>query len=91
MPAVIYRRWKTYMGGGDWDELLGGNDRLTQRRPPNEYAREVVIVTGGTFGIGRAITLRLATLGHSVVAFGLEASAGFKHRGGCDPGACVPN
>jgi NAD(P)-dependent dehydrogenase (short-subunit alcohol dehydrogenase family) len=32
----------------------------------------IVIVTGGTFGIGRAITLRLATLGHSVVAFGLE-------------------
>jgi NAD(P)-dependent dehydrogenase (short-subunit alcohol dehydrogenase family) len=33
----------------------------------------VVIVTGGTFGIGRAITLRLASLGHAVVAFGLEA------------------
>ena len=33
----------------------------------------VVIVTGGTFGIGRAITLRLAALGHTVVAFGLEA------------------
>jgi NAD(P)-dependent dehydrogenase (short-subunit alcohol dehydrogenase family) len=33
----------------------------------------VVVVTGGTFGIGRAITLRLAELGHSVVAFGLEA------------------
>lgn len=33
----------------------------------------VVIVTGGTFGIGRAITLRLAALGHRVVAFGLEA------------------
>jgi NAD(P)-dependent dehydrogenase (short-subunit alcohol dehydrogenase family) len=32
----------------------------------------VVIVTGGTFGIGRAITLRLAALGHAVVAFGLE-------------------
>jgi NAD(P)-dependent dehydrogenase (short-subunit alcohol dehydrogenase family) len=32
----------------------------------------VVIVTGGTFGIGRAITLRLAELGHRVVAFGLE-------------------
>jgi hypothetical protein len=26
-----YRRWKSYMGGGDWGELLGGNDRLTQR------------------------------------------------------------
>ena len=33
----------------------------------------VVIVTGGTFGIGRAITLRLAALGHAVVAFGLES------------------
>ena len=33
----------------------------------------VVIITGGTFGIGRAITLRLAALGHSVTAFGLEA------------------
>jgi NAD(P)-dependent dehydrogenase (short-subunit alcohol dehydrogenase family) len=36
-------------------------------------ASRVVIVTGGTFGIGRAITLRLASGGHSVVAFGLEA------------------
>lgn len=33
----------------------------------------VVIVTGGTFGIGRAITLGLASRGHAVVAFGLEA------------------
>ena len=32
----------------------------------------MVIVTGGTFGIGRAITLRLTALGHKVVAFGLE-------------------
>jgi NAD(P)-dependent dehydrogenase (short-subunit alcohol dehydrogenase family) len=36
-------------------------------------APQIVIVTGGTFGIGRAITLRLAALGHAVVAFGLEA------------------
>ena len=36
-------------------------------------ASRVVIVTGGTFGIGRAITLRLAALGHAVVAFGLES------------------
>jgi NAD(P)-dependent dehydrogenase (short-subunit alcohol dehydrogenase family) len=36
-------------------------------------APRVVIVTGGTFGIGRAITLRLAELGHSVVSFGLES------------------
>lgn len=32
-----------------------------------------VLVTGGTFGIGRAITLDLAARGHQVVAFGLEA------------------
>jgi NAD(P)-dependent dehydrogenase (short-subunit alcohol dehydrogenase family) len=32
----------------------------------------VVIVTGGTFGIGRAITLTLARRGHAVTAFGLE-------------------
>ena len=34
---------------------------------------KVVIVSGGTFGIGRAITLGLAGRGHAVVAFGLEA------------------
>jgi NAD(P)-dependent dehydrogenase (short-subunit alcohol dehydrogenase family) len=34
---------------------------------------KVVMVSGGTFGIGRAITLGLAQRGHSVVAFGLEA------------------
>ena len=33
----------------------------------------VVIVTGGTFGIGRAITLGLAARGYAVVSFGLEA------------------
>jgi NAD(P)-dependent dehydrogenase (short-subunit alcohol dehydrogenase family) len=33
----------------------------------------VVIVTGGTFGIGRAITLTLARRGHEVVAFGLDS------------------
>jgi NAD(P)-dependent dehydrogenase (short-subunit alcohol dehydrogenase family) len=32
----------------------------------------VVIVTGGTFGIGKAISLTLARRGHRVVAFGLE-------------------
>jgi NAD(P)-dependent dehydrogenase (short-subunit alcohol dehydrogenase family) len=32
-----------------------------------------VLVTGGTFGIGRAITLGLAERGHHVVAIGLEA------------------
>jgi NAD(P)-dependent dehydrogenase (short-subunit alcohol dehydrogenase family) len=36
-------------------------------------ASKVVIVSGGTFGIGRAITLGLAQRGHRVVAFGLEA------------------
>jgi NAD(P)-dependent dehydrogenase (short-subunit alcohol dehydrogenase family) len=34
---------------------------------------KVVLVSGGTFGIGRAITLGLAGRGYSVVAFGLEA------------------
>jgi NAD(P)-dependent dehydrogenase (short-subunit alcohol dehydrogenase family) len=34
---------------------------------------KVVLVSGGTFGIGRAITLGLAGRGHAVVAFGLEA------------------
>ena len=34
--------------------------------------RQAVIVTGGTFGIGRAITLRLAERGYLVTAFGLE-------------------
>lgn len=33
----------------------------------------VVIVTGGTFGIGRAITLTLSRCGHQVVAFGLDS------------------
>jgi NAD(P)-dependent dehydrogenase (short-subunit alcohol dehydrogenase family) len=33
----------------------------------------VVIVTGGTFGIGRSITLTLAKRGHNVVAFGLDS------------------
>ena len=31
-----------------------------------------MLVSGGTFGIGRAITLGLAERGHAVVAFGLE-------------------
>ncbi|HET8748571.1 MAG TPA: SDR family NAD(P)-dependent oxidoreductase, partial [Ramlibacter sp.] len=31
----------------------------------------VVIVTGGTFGLGQAITVELARRGHQVVAFGL--------------------
>ena len=35
---------------------------------------KVVVISGGTFGIGRAITLNLAKRGHSVVAFGLEAA-----------------
>jgi len=34
---------------------------------------KIILVSGGTFGIGRAITLGLARRGHSVVAFGLEA------------------
>src|ERR1700709_626227 len=35
-------------------------------------AGKIAIVSGGTFGIGRAITVGLAARGHSVVAFGLE-------------------
>jgi NAD(P)-dependent dehydrogenase (short-subunit alcohol dehydrogenase family) len=35
--------------------------------------KRVVIVSGGTYGIGREITRRLAFEGWSVVAFGLEA------------------
>ncbi len=37
-------------------------------------SEKVVIVTGGTFGIGRAITLGLARRGHRVVAFGLQTT-----------------
>ena len=33
---------------------------------------KVVIVTGGTYGIGRAITVTLAERGYRVIAFGLE-------------------
>ena len=33
----------------------------------------VIIVTGGTFGIGRAISLKLARDGHRVIAFGLDS------------------
>lgn len=36
-------------------------------------AARTVIVTGGTFGIGRAVTLGLAAQGYTVTAFGLEA------------------
>jgi NAD(P)-dependent dehydrogenase (short-subunit alcohol dehydrogenase family) len=35
-------------------------------------SRRVAIVTGGTFGIGQAITMNLAARGYAVVAFGLE-------------------
>lgn len=35
-------------------------------------AAKVVIVTGGTYGIGRAITVTLAEQGYRVVAFGLD-------------------
>lgn len=39
----------------------------------HENESRVAIVTGGTFGIGRAITLTLAERGFRVVAFGLDS------------------
>jgi NAD(P)-dependent dehydrogenase (short-subunit alcohol dehydrogenase family) len=36
-------------------------------------SEKVIIVTGGTYGIGRGITLKLAELGYQVVAFGLDS------------------
>ncbi len=35
--------------------------------------RKVAIVTGGTYGIGRAVTVALAAKGYAVVAFGLDS------------------
>jgi len=37
-----------------------------------DSGKPVAIISGGTFGIGRAITLALASQGYQVVAFGLE-------------------
>lgn len=39
----------------------------------------VVIVTGGTFGIGKSISLVLASKGHDVVAFGLDSPQPSSH------------
>ncbi|WP_458766315.1 SDR family NAD(P)-dependent oxidoreductase [Cupriavidus basilensis] len=41
-------------------------------QPEQVNEMPVTIVTGGTFGLGKAITLLLAQRGHSVVAFGLR-------------------
>lgn len=38
------------------------------------HEKQVVVVTGGTYGIGRAITVGLAARGHTVVAFGLDTA-----------------
>src|SRR5579859_3505543 len=38
---------------------------------------KVVIVTGGTYGIGRGITTELAQRGYQVVAFGLDSPQPF--------------
>jgi NAD(P)-dependent dehydrogenase (short-subunit alcohol dehydrogenase family) len=40
---------------------------------PDAQNRRTVIVSGGTYGIGRAIVLELARQGWRVIAFGLEA------------------
>lgn len=42
--------------------------------PQATDAQKVVIVTGGTYGIGREISLGLAGRGHQVVAFGIETA-----------------
>ena len=48
-------------------------------------ARRVAIVSGGTYGIGRGITLKLASQGWRVVAFGLDApQMGSKAQNGTD-------
>ena len=46
----------------------------------------VVIVTGGTYGLGREITIGLARRGHRVVAFGLEARQVSSLAGDAIPG-----
>lgn len=46
----------------------------------------VVIVTGGTFGIGRSITVTLAHRGHNVVAFGLDTPQISSTAAGSIPG-----
>lgn len=40
--------------------------------PPSSHNGPVTIVTGGTFGLGLAISVELARRGHHVIAFGLE-------------------
>jgi NAD(P)-dependent dehydrogenase (short-subunit alcohol dehydrogenase family) len=49
---------------------------------------KVVIVSGGTFGIGRAITLGLSRRGHSVIAFGLESAQVSSTAQAAIPGLC---
>lgn len=54
-------------------EFLSQPTRLPQAsRPQGNGEGKVVIVTGGSYGIGRAITLYLAECGYRVVAFGLD-------------------
>jgi NAD(P)-dependent dehydrogenase (short-subunit alcohol dehydrogenase family) len=53
-------------------------------------SRRLAVVTGGAVGIGRAISLRLARLGHQVVAIGLDEEAlGALERSARDEGLAV--
>lgn len=47
---------------------------------------DAIIVSGGTFGLGREITLRLAELGYPVTAFGLETPQISSIAGNAIPG-----
>ena len=54
-------------------ETVAGGDRFLGRK---RMEKKVALVTGGTYGIGRAITLALARENFAVVAFGNQAAQG---------------